>query len=155
MANCDIGVFASCVCFIASLCTMALGIALLVQKIEGLKVRFEECEVLEAECDQQWRFVFSLQPDVFLDLWTPTIFGVLGVSVHVNCLRLNALCDRLLPTGYMQYAFFMLATALFGNVGYCGKLGVIFGAISGAACLACVLVRLAGEQGIKMLQTKL
>uniref|UniRef100_A0A7S2LS79 Transmembrane protein n=1 Tax=Zooxanthella nutricula TaxID=1333877 RepID=A0A7S2LS79_9DINO len=154
MANCDVGVITSCLCFLASFCTLVLGVAYLILKLERVTVRFDRCGAIEADCNAGWRSVFSLAPDVLFTIWTPLVLGLLGASVHAYSLPLNHFFTWLLPTNYVQYAFFQLATALFGNFGYCGKLGVFVGALSVLSCVVCVIARLMGEGGIKMLQTK-
>mmetsp|Transcript_89348 Transcript_89348/g.273622 ORF Transcript_89348/g.273622 Transcript_89348/m.273622 type:complete len:156 (-) Transcript_89348:81-548(-) len=154
MANCDFAVITSCLCFLASALTLILGIVYVILKLGHVHVGFRNCSFVEAECNAQWRSAFSLAPNVLLTTWAPVLLGILGLSVHVYSLRLNDFFTWLLPTNYVQYSFFMLATALFGNFGYCGQFGVIVGALSVVSCAACVAARLTGESCIKMLQTK-
>lgn len=154
MANCDIGIITSCLCFIASSFTLLLGIVYIVLRLENLDVRFESCKIFTEDCNHHWRGIFSFRPNVLFDVWVPIVVGILGMSVHVLGLRFCAFFVWLLPTNYAQYAFFMCVSALFANIGYCGQGGVIVGILSGVAFLFCIIARLMGEGNIKMLQTK-
>merc|ERR1719210_705935 len=121
---------------------------------DNMHIAFESCELLEEDCNQEWRGLFTLRPNVLFDVWTPLLFGILGTSIHVHNLRFCFFFEWLLPRSYVQYAFFMLTTALIADFGYCGKAGVIVGAVSVVSFVLCIIVRLTGESAIKVLQTK-
>eukprot|EP00928_Gymnodinium_smaydae_P013325 TRINITY_DN14870_c0_g3_i1.p1 TRINITY_DN14870_c0_g3~~TRINITY_DN14870_c0_g3_i1.p1 ORF type:complete len:179 (+),score=23.85 TRINITY_DN14870_c0_g3_i1:71-538(+) len=154
MVACDSGLIASCVSFIASACTLSLGLAYIVLRIESLDFHFQKCGFFEEDCNDHWRGIFTLRPNVLLDVWTPVLIGILGLSVHVTRLRFCQCFAWVLPADYVQYAVFMFVTALFANVGYCGQCGIIVGAVSAFACTLCIIARLVGDGQIKMLQTK-
>eukprot|EP00440_Ansanella_granifera_P033842 gb/GFBE01036717.1/.p1 GENE.gb/GFBE01036717.1/~~gb/GFBE01036717.1/.p1 ORF type:complete len:156 (+),score=15.68 gb/GFBE01036717.1/:1-468(+) len=154
MANCDVGLVTSCLCFIGSLSVLALGFLYLVLKLEQMRLEFSDCGFVQADCNWKWRGLFTLRPNVLLDVWTPIILGILGSSIHVHSMRFCFFFEWILPTNYVQYAVFMLVTALFASFGYCGQLGVIVGAFSLCTVVLCILARLTGENGIKRLQTK-
>jgi len=83
--------------------------------------------------------------NTFFDLWTPFVFGLLGIGLHCRFVYHKIVLN------YMTYAFFMIITALFANVGYVGLFGVLTAAFSVACALVCVIVRLMGEMGIVLL----
>lgn len=69
-----------------------------------------------------WRSVFSLTPRVFVDLWTPAIFGGIALGLNIAPLRLKNVSDNVLT--YLMFHVFMM---LFGQFGYAGNLGVCTG----------------------------
>mmetsp|Transcript_15065 Transcript_15065/g.38255 ORF Transcript_15065/g.38255 Transcript_15065/m.38255 type:complete len:156 (+) Transcript_15065:98-565(+) len=154
MASCDVGMITSCICFIASLCTLVVGILYLILRLEDQHIELEHCGFLQEDCNDHWRELFSLKPSVVFDVWTPLIFGILGSSIHIKSLRLNHLFEWIIPHDYVQYAFFMLVTALFADFGYCGQFGVLVGALSVVGTFMCIVARLMGEGGVKPIQTK-
>mmetsp|Transcript_62864 Transcript_62864/g.158721 ORF Transcript_62864/g.158721 Transcript_62864/m.158721 type:complete len:156 (-) Transcript_62864:234-701(-) len=154
MVSCDVGTFTSSVCFIASLCTLLAGILYIILRLEHMHVHFEHCGFLQEDCNKWWRKLFTLRPNYLFDVWTPLIIGILGSSIHIQSLRFASFFESLLPQNYVQYAFFMLLTALFANFGYCGQFGVLVGALSTLGFLLCVIARFMGEGGVKILQTK-
>eukprot|EP00405_Crypthecodinium_cohnii_P020013 CAMPEP_0206476648 /NCGR_PEP_ID=MMETSP0324_2-20121206/34856_1 /ASSEMBLY_ACC=CAM_ASM_000836 /TAXON_ID=2866 /ORGANISM="Crypthecodinium cohnii, Strain Seligo" /LENGTH=99 /DNA_ID=CAMNT_0053952349 /DNA_START=108 /DNA_END=404 /DNA_ORIENTATION=- len=74
-----------------------------------------KCDFAEADCNAQWRTLFTLRPDILLDLWLPVLMGLLGISLHVSSLRFCALFESLLPNGYVGYGMHMIFLALFAN----------------------------------------
>jgi len=139
-----------------------MGIIYLILKIKDLDVEFGDCGFIEpADCNgphwngdwfhgrgvhgPHWRSVFTLNPVILLDLWTPVIIGALGVCIHLKSLNFPYVKN------YETYAVFMVVTALFANVGYAAQLGVIIAFLSGVAALMCLVARLTGEKALKPL----
>lgn len=154
MANCDVGMITSCICFLGSIATLMLGFLYLVLRLEEMRLEISDCGFVQADCNVSWRGLFTLRPEVLLDVWTPMLIGTMGSSIHVHSMRFNFLFEWLLPINYVQYAVFMLVSALFAAVGYCGQLGLMVGAFCLVAAFMCILARLMGDIGIKRLQTK-
>ncbi|CAE8583482.1 unnamed protein product [Polarella glacialis] len=148
MVACDAGIAASCLSFIASLATMAIGIIYLVQKLVDTRLEFVHCDFLEADCNFPWRRFFTFNPIIMADLWTPFVLGALGVSIHVVVLQ-HHIALSLTPVTYMGYSLFLVITALFGCFGYCGQCGIIVGGLCLVAALTCLVVRAMGEVGLK------
>mmetsp|Transcript_101405 Transcript_101405/g.160346 ORF Transcript_101405/g.160346 Transcript_101405/m.160346 type:complete len:156 (+) Transcript_101405:79-546(+) len=149
MANCDGGVVASAFCFVSSCFTFALGIGYIISKILNITLLFESCDFFDEDCNHQWRTVFTLNPEVILDMWTPFIFGLLGISIHIKALQFCPMVTQFLPVTYVQYAIFMIMSALFACIGYMGQAGVIVGIVCLIAAIMCVVVRLLGEVYLK------
>merc|ERR1712228_592018 len=139
------GSVASCVCFLASCLTLILGMIHLGDKIENLSVEFSDCSFVQEGCNAGWRTVFTFNPNIFFDLWTPIVFGLVGIGLHCRFVHYKIVWN------YLMYALFMLVNALFANMGYCGQFGVGVAAFSFACCLVCIIVRLMGEGGIVLL----
>merc|ERR1712151_1479395 len=138
---------ASCFAFLASCCTFVLGIIFVALKVKDLGLLFEECGFLEpADCNLQWRTVFTLRPEILLDLWTPCILGFLGMAIHIKSLKFPYVDN------YVKYSLFMILTALFANVGYVAQLGVIIASLSGIAAVLCIVARLTGDKGLRYLE---
>mmetsp|Transcript_79102 Transcript_79102/g.228750 ORF Transcript_79102/g.228750 Transcript_79102/m.228750 type:complete len:154 (+) Transcript_79102:67-528(+) len=150
----DVGVLTSCLCFVASVCTLVLGAIYVMLKLDGMHLRFDSCGWMQDDCNKNWREFFSFRPNVLFDVWTPLLVGILGTSVHVNGLKVCFLFEWLLPRTYVHYAFFMLVTAFFANFGYCGQVGVLIGVFSLCSAAMCVLAHLMREGSIKVLQTR-
>ena len=36
------------------------------------------------ECVHGWRKIFSFRPEVFVDIWTPFVVGMIGVLFHIR-----------------------------------------------------------------------
>mmetsp|Transcript_71456 Transcript_71456/g.201730 ORF Transcript_71456/g.201730 Transcript_71456/m.201730 type:complete len:151 (-) Transcript_71456:212-664(-) len=149
MADCDFALITSCLCFIASCLTLVQGIAFLFFKVKNLEVLFQDCDgLLEPEdCNVQWRAVFTLRPEVLLDLWTPVILGALGIAIHLKR-------DRSPIKSYVAYAFFMFTTATFGNIGYLSQAGIFLAVFTTIALAFCLVARLMGEKQVRYLDIK-
>lgn len=69
-----------------------------------------------------WRGVFSLQPKVFIDLWTPLVFGVISVFLHMGQTRSDKIADN-----WVRFSLWFVLQALWGSFGYAGNMGIITG----------------------------
>eukprot|EP00420_Gonyaulax_spinifera_P038311 CAMPEP_0197886604 /NCGR_PEP_ID=MMETSP1439-20131203/16974_1 /TAXON_ID=66791 /ORGANISM="Gonyaulax spinifera, Strain CCMP409" /LENGTH=150 /DNA_ID=CAMNT_0043506411 /DNA_START=88 /DNA_END=540 /DNA_ORIENTATION=- len=146
MVAVDAGTIASCLCFICSLCTLALGVLFLVLTAHDLRLEFSDCGFLEEDCNRAWRHVFTFRPEIVFDLWTPIVIGTLGICIHLKSVKFSWVAN------YVQYSLFMLVNALFANFGYCGQGGILLGALSLLAVVGCIVARLTGEKvGLKTL----
>ncbi|KAL8430056.1 hypothetical protein ACSSS7_006186 [Eimeria intestinalis] len=74
----------------------------------------------------RWRqALFSFTPEVFVDVWTPFLFGAVSVAAHFNKF------DVPWVTGdFFRFFFWNLGMALFANLGYAGGLGIICGSFT-------------------------
>ncbi|XRB01173.1 Transmembrane protein [Pycnococcus provasolii] len=70
----------------------------------------------------RWRNVFTLRPDVFLDVWSPLMFGIIMVLCHFANFKVNFIAGS-----WARMAFFYLFGSLFAIFGYAGNLGIITG----------------------------
>jgi len=81
-----------------------------------------------------WRVkLFSFDPNILADAWTPMIMGLLGIVFHLKNSPTHA---EPLSKTYWRIFWYHLAMGLFGCIGYAGNLGIIF---SGVVFLACLL----------------
>lgn len=82
----------------------------------------------------KWRDVFTFLPDLFVDFWTPMIFGIISVCAHVGHTRWNLITDN-----WMRYAIWSVLQACWGSIGYAGNLGVIVGLANFGVAFFCIL----------------
>ena len=147
--RCDASLLASALGLIASTCTLGLGVVYLILRFQQTPLAFARCDFAEADCNWRWRQVFTLNPVRLLDQWTPILFGVLGMAVHLRHLKFCKFESRLLPNSYLQYSAFLAVATLFANFGYCGRLGVLVGSLDLLAALSCLAAWLMGETVLK------
>jgi len=83
-----------------------------------------------------WRAVFSLQPSVLVETWTPVFFGVLGVTAHFPGFE-----HRWITKSWFHAGAWNVFLALFGHLGYGGNLGIIFGTFAAIVGLMCVCMQ--------------
>mmetsp|Transcript_105131 Transcript_105131/g.339066 ORF Transcript_105131/g.339066 Transcript_105131/m.339066 type:complete len:151 (-) Transcript_105131:16-468(-) len=146
MVACDVGLAASCASFMGSLGTLLVGVVYVVKRAGDRRLpSFDKCGFMEPDCNKDWRKVFTLQPEVLLDLWTPFVIGALGTCLHLKSPRLTFVRD------YLQYGLFMLLTALVADVGYLGQCGMLVAVLSVVATGLCIFAHVAGERTLKVL----
>lgn len=93
---------------------------------------------LNVEGATYWRAVFSFQLETFVDLWTPLIFGLLSLSLHMTHTRMDMVSDN-----WIRFSIWFLVTALWAAFGYAGNLGIITGflhSVTAILALVCVAV---------------
>lgn len=75
---------------------------------------------------KRWRqALFSFSPEVFVDVWTPFLFGAVSIVAHFTNF------DLFLVTGdFFRFFCWNLVMALFANMGYSGGLGIICGSFT-------------------------
>eukprot|EP01054_Gregarina_sp_Poly1_P004616 Gregarina_sp_Poly_1__4615@NODE_246_length_10752_cov_151_576135_g216_i0_p12_GENE_NODE_246_length_10752_cov_151_576135_g216_i0NODE_246_length_10752_cov_151_576135_g216_i0_p12_ORF_typecomplete_len151_score11_15SfLAP/PF11139_8/0_0069Colicin_V/PF02674_16/1_2Colicin_V/PF02674_16/6_1e03Colicin_V/PF02674_16/7_5DUF1700/PF08006_11/4e02DUF1700/PF08006_11/0_84CbiQ/PF02361_16/2_7e02CbiQ/PF02361_16/5_7DUF202/PF02656_15/19DUF202/PF02656_15/3_2e02_NODE_246_length_10752_cov_151_576135_g216_i082978749 len=84
-----------------------------------------------------WRWtLFSFAPSIFIDNWTPAVFGVVGLVAHFG--KHAGPCG-FVTKDFLSYAIFLLIVALFANLAYNGGLGIIFSIVSFLATLLCFI----------------
>ncbi|CBZ51595.1 conserved hypothetical protein [Neospora caninum Liverpool] len=73
-----------------------------------------------------WRFaLFSFVPEVFIDVWTPFVMGLISVLCHFNFYSIDFNSKN-----FAVFFVWNCVLALFGNLGYCGGIGIISGSVS-------------------------
>merc|ERR1712113_60849 len=72
-----------------------------------------------------WRSVFTLVPEVSIDLWTPMVLGVIAFSGH----SVQAKQERF-TSDPLKAIIVNIIVAIFGNFGYAGNFGVLTGLIA-------------------------
>jgi len=71
-----------------------------------------------------WRDVFSFQPELFIDRWTPLFMGIISVLLHLEHTRWDKIADN-----WIRFGLWFIFQALWGSFGYAGNLGIITGFI--------------------------
>lgn len=68
-----------------------------------------------------WRLaMFSFIPDVFVDIWTPFVMGMISILCHFGEFQLDWMCRS-----YGHFFVWNFVMALFGQIGYSGIIGII------------------------------
>jgi len=128
--------------FLASLLTLAVGIMHLSMTFESwcyntwgnddascigpsLYWWKRGCDESKPCLNEDWRYATSFAPSTLAEVWTPTVFGIIGVAFHWAPIRINALCCN-----WARLMCFFTINALFSNFGFAGQLGVCSGFIS-------------------------
>lgn len=88
-----------------------------------------------------WRSVFTFDPELFMPLWGPIIFGYIGVLQHLEGRQWLWLYGS-----WPRVCLFWCFMALWCNFGICGTLGVITGFASITECLLALLISFGGAQ---------
>eukprot|EP01083_Nonionella_stella_P032499 88963_1 len=90
-----------------------------------------------------WRArVFSLVPDVFMDNWTPLIFGLIAVAQCIAGMQSDWISGSLLKA-----LLFHIVMMLFACFGYAGQAGIVIGfiqAFAGFLILVAMIMSLGG-----------
>jgi len=84
--------------------------------------------------EYKWRDVFTFLPDLFIDFWTPVVFGIISVAAHIGHTRWNLISDN-----WMRYALWSIIQACWGSIGYAGNLGVMVGILNLGVALFCLM----------------
>ncbi|CDJ39229.1 hypothetical protein, conserved [Eimeria tenella] len=73
-----------------------------------------------------WRIaMFSFIPDVFVDIWTPFVMGMISIFCHFGEFNLGWMCKT-----YAHFFVWNFMLALFGQIGYSGVVGIIASAFT-------------------------
>lgn len=73
-----------------------------------------------------WRFaMFSFVPDVFVDIWTPFVMGMISIMCHFGEFNFDWMCKS-----YGHFFVWNFVMALFGQIGYSGIIGIIASAFT-------------------------
>lgn len=74
-----------------------------------------------------WRgTTFSFAPSVFVDAWTPFVFGFIGVFLHIKSESFKV---KFLLQNWIVFFVFHFLMSMFGNLGYANGVGIIIGSI--------------------------
>lgn len=115
---------------ISSVLSMVLGIVHVCNV--RARIHWPEYRVIDDVQKYTWRMpLFTFTPDIFLDVWTPFFFGLIGTMAHIS----NFAAVRRMTHDYIHYLVFLLIQGLFANIGYDGGLGIIVSAVTFAAAL--------------------
>lgn len=85
---------------------------------------------------------FTLSPDFFADHWTPFLMGLFALGQHMSAFYVNFIMNN-----FSRYMMFLMFVAMYGNLGYCGGLGILFGIVHIILAALCLLISLKGEPG--------
>eukprot|EP00922_Rhytidocystis_sp_ex-Travisia-forbesii_P006919 GHVS01010117.1.p1 GENE.GHVS01010117.1~~GHVS01010117.1.p1 ORF type:complete len:180 (-),score=30.30 GHVS01010117.1:242-781(-) len=119
--------------FIAGVCTMVLGFWSVCEKHVSLEV--DDTGFTNDVNKYTWRIaLFSFTPHVFVDVWTPMVMGLLTTIIHFPSFHIDILSQN-----FWRMFLWLFITAMFGNLGYVGGIGIIVGSITLLADLFCLI----------------
>jgi len=72
--------------------------------------------------EEYWRSVFSLEPDIFVNIWTPFAFAFLAFCQNFHGYKWDAISGT-----WMRCLMFIIFWQLFGVIGYSANWGVFVG----------------------------
>lgn len=135
MAN-ELNVVGKWLGLISSVLTLVLGIVHLVTIDASVKWPAGSDFIKDVQ-KETWRDrLFTFQPDLFFDAWTPFVFGAIGVMAHIK--QFPNICK--LTKNFLRYFVFLFIMALFANLGYNGGLGILFGSVTLLAALFALII---------------
>ncbi|KAL8440513.1 hypothetical protein Efla_007245 [Eimeria flavescens] len=82
-----------------------------------------------------WRFaMFSFVPDVFVDIWTPFVMGMISILCHFDEFGFTWMSKT-----YAHLFAWNFVLALFGQIGYSGVIGIIASSVTLLCTLFCLI----------------
>jgi len=128
--------------FLASLLTLAVGIVNVSMNFDSWCKNVENSEDVDCVgpslfwsrpgCDsnkiclnKEWYEVTSFAPASLAAMWTPTVFGIVGITFHWEPLQIKALCCN-----WARLMCFFVINAIFSNLGFAGRYGICSGFFS-------------------------
>eukprot|EP00922_Rhytidocystis_sp_ex-Travisia-forbesii_P050733 GHVS01075354.1.p1 GENE.GHVS01075354.1~~GHVS01075354.1.p1 ORF type:complete len:179 (+),score=21.47 GHVS01075354.1:229-765(+) len=118
---------------LAGVLTIVLGFIIVCSRSASLSVDLSFAD--DANNRASWRMaLFSFTPSVFVDVWTPMFMGVITTLVHFPSFQ----CP-LIDQNFWRMFLWLFIMAMFGNLGYEGGIGIIFGAITLFVDLLCLI----------------
>eukprot|EP00914_Ancora_sagittata_P011236 GHVO01021865.1.p1 GENE.GHVO01021865.1~~GHVO01021865.1.p1 ORF type:complete len:140 (+),score=13.60 GHVO01021865.1:67-486(+) len=104
----------------------------------GASIKIPDGSFVDDINESTWRMtIFSFAPDVFADVWTPFVMGILGFAAHFQAWEKRLVWQT---ATYMNYGLYHAAVALFGCMGYSGGLGIICSAASWIVVLLSLII---------------
>mmetsp|Transcript_87124 Transcript_87124/g.154194 ORF Transcript_87124/g.154194 Transcript_87124/m.154194 type:complete len:173 (-) Transcript_87124:95-613(-) len=127
------------VCLFTSVMTTVIGLIYIYYNLPKFDLKWASCGFTDpdeytswVDCNQMWQNSWGVTA---LPAWTPLLMGVFG-SMMKGPLLLQVVG---FPKNFTQYGIFLIFQALFGDFGYCGKLGVMVGWLSIVTAVVCMV----------------
>eukprot|EP00440_Ansanella_granifera_P022192 gb/GFBE01024109.1/.p1 GENE.gb/GFBE01024109.1/~~gb/GFBE01024109.1/.p1 ORF type:complete len:175 (+),score=43.02 gb/GFBE01024109.1/:1-525(+) len=137
---------------VTSVFSLIIGIIFLAKKFPSFDLKFSTCYFEDpdeytywVDCNSKWSSNWGM---VGIVVWVPFLMGLFGTFM----LRPMLLEVVGFPRNFLQYGLWLIIQAMFGNMGYCGKLGVICGFASIALGLVCIVAAAFGIKSHRMEQ---
>eukprot|EP01083_Nonionella_stella_P298174 1012339_1 len=84
--------------------------------------------------NQLWRSVFTFEPDVLFELWTPFLMGAISMFIQFD----NESFERI-SGSWSSMFWWYLSMAVFGSFGFANNFGVITGFFLSLVTLMCLV----------------
>lgn len=121
----------SWIAFVSSCLVIVVGVF----RIIASGAHLDWCDkFIDDVCNKgDWRLrLFSFVPDVFVDVWTPMVMGIMGVCFHFKSSPFKL---TMFSSNWLRFFAYHLAMCLFGSLGYSNGVGIIIGSIVALAAL--------------------
>eukprot|EP01053_Blabericola_migrator_P000196 Blabericola_migrator_1__195@NODE_1051_length_5591_cov_140_882513_g723_i0_p4_GENE_NODE_1051_length_5591_cov_140_882513_g723_i0NODE_1051_length_5591_cov_140_882513_g723_i0_p4_ORF_typecomplete_len155_score17_54PrgI/PF12666_7/92PrgI/PF12666_7/4_6e03PrgI/PF12666_7/45_NODE_1051_length_5591_cov_140_882513_g723_i043514815 len=133
-------------CLISSLLVLVLGVVHLVDRKPRL--HWPNNFIDDDGNAISWRSaLFSFTPSVFVDAWTPFVFGLVGSASHFEGVGKGV---GFVTKDFMTAAIFQLIMALFAAIAYNGGLGIIFSVVTFTASLMAFITAFTDEDSASL-----
>jgi len=115
--------------------TVIIGLIYLYNKPPSFSYSWSDCTWTfptkdSTDCNQLWQINWGMTA---VPNYTPLIFGALGsMMFQPGMMQVVGF-----PRNFLQYGLFLWVQGFYGDMGYCGKLGVILGFLSCAIGTIC------------------
>jgi len=136
----------------ASLFTVSIGVIFMNKHPKSFPLKWEACGMsnpdeyhLWVDCNSDWQKMWGMDS---LPNLQPLLIGAFGAVMH----RPVLLQVMGFPKNFLQYGIFMIIQGVVGNLGYCGKLGVINGFFSIIIGIACFYAQTTGSKTDRMVE---
>eukprot|EP00389_Voromonas_pontica_P000100 GDKH01000151.1.p1 GENE.GDKH01000151.1~~GDKH01000151.1.p1 ORF type:complete len:155 (-),score=33.46 GDKH01000151.1:310-774(-) len=122
--------------FVGGLLTFSVGLVhLFVNAGVALRWPSRGADFVQDVNAASWRHaLFSLDPAIIADAWTPFFVGLIGMVVHFASFH-----SKLLTGNFLRYGVFLLFTVFWANFAYAGGWGIVVGAWNLLGVLLCLV----------------
>mmetsp|Transcript_80939 Transcript_80939/g.142782 ORF Transcript_80939/g.142782 Transcript_80939/m.142782 type:complete len:178 (+) Transcript_80939:67-600(+) len=110
-----------------SLFSLVIGLIYIKVHFPSFELKYSTCWFEDpdeysswVDCNGQWASNWGM---VGLPYWVPLIVGAIGTVMYRPLLL--EVCG--FPKNFLQFGIFQIFQGMFGNMGFCGKLGVVCG----------------------------
>jgi len=98
--------------------------------------------------EKNWRRLFSLDPSILADTWSPVIFGTVTIMAHYEGEELYFFHD--ITANHKKYLVWNVFMLLFGSIGYDGLLGILVACVVIIACINCIVSICLGDSSASL-----
>lgn len=136
---------------ITSALTVLIGLIYVYNKPPSFEYVWSDCtwtfpDKESTDCNMKWQSNWGV---MCVLKYTPLIFGILGSAMfQPGMMQVVGF-----PRNFLQYGLFLWLQGFYGDMGYCGKLGVIVGFLScivGTICLVASLFDLKSSRMMRL-----
>jgi len=95
-----------------------------------------------------WRTLFSLDPGILADTWSPVIFGSITIRAHYEGEAVSIFNH--ITSNHKKYLVWNIFMLLFGTIGYDGLLGILVALVVIMVCVNCIVTIFLGDSNASL-----